>query len=233
MDANPERRKRPGFGGGPRPERGGRPAFGQQVLDKITELAGVANPVPPTTGFPPHLVFRIPVADKATIDSVAEKLIEAGLVVVSIEPDQAIVVFRDDADLTDFRAALTAYMRGPRHKPDGEMAQSTKWDVFEFIHADSMRNWSRTDRIGDRLITAIGARGERIAPNQLYVLDVELWHPGLREQARQAITELTTIIGEGRQDGERIADSFAGDLLVLTAFRKRIFLSMRPRVCRA
>jgi hypothetical protein len=155
------------------------------------------------------------VADKAPIDSVAEKLREAGLVVVSIEPDQAIVVFRDDADLTDFRAALTAYMRGPRQKPDGEMAQSTKGDVFEFIHADSMRNWSRTDRIGDRLITAIGARGERIAPNQLYVLDVELWHPGLREQARQAITELTTIIGEGRQDGERIADSFAGDLLVL------------------
>ena len=220
VEANPQRRKQPGFGGGPHPDRGGRPVFGQQVLDKVAELERTAGPVPPTPGFLPHLVFRIPVADKAPIEGVAEKLREAGLVIVSIEPDQAIVVFRDDADLAEFRAALTTYMRGPRQKRDGKMAQSTKWDVFEFIEADQMRNWSLTDRIGKRLAAEIGTRGERIAPNRLYVLDVELWHPGLREQARQAIAELTAIVGEEGRDGERVADYFAGDLLVLA----RIFV---------
>ena len=220
VDANPDRRKRPPFPPGPRPDRGGRPVFGNQMLDKVTELEAARNLISPTPGFPPHLVFRIPVPGKAPVESVAEKLREAGLTVVSIEPDLAIVAFRDDANLADFRAAMAAYMRGPRPKPDGAMAESTKWDVFEFIEADQMRNWSRTDRIGKRLAAEIGAEGERIEAGRLYVLDVELWHPGLREQARQAVAELNAIIAERRLDGERVADSFAGDLLVLA----RIFV---------
>ena len=83
------------------------------------------------------------------MDAVAERLRTAGLTVVSIEPDQAVVVFQDDANLFEFRRALADYMAGPRIVGStGERAKSTQWDVFEFIEAGQMRRWARGDRIG-------------------------------------------------------------------------------------
>ena len=220
VEGNPDRRKH-GFSGAPPPDRGGRPAFSQQMLDKVAELEAAAMPMPATSNFHPHLVFRVPLAGKAPTGSVAERLREAGLTVVSIEPDHAIVVFRGDADLTEFREAMAGYKRGPVRKSDGELAKSTKWDVFGFIEATQMRNWSRADRIGRRLAIEIGDLGERLVLDRLYVLNVEMWHPGLREGARQAVAELTEIVGTQRGTGERVSDFFVGEVLVLS----RVFVT--------
>ena len=66
-----------------------------------------------------------------------------------------------------------------------------------------MRSWSRADRIGARLAAEIGVNGERIDRVRIYTLDVELWHPGLAELARQKMAELQALVNQGRGDRER------------------------------
>jgi hypothetical protein len=213
VEENPPRRKRPGFGA-PRPARGERTAFGEALLNKVDEIETEARRIPAVEGFAPHLVFRVPLAEKAPVDMVADKLRNAGLTVVSIEPDQAVVVFQDDANLREFRQALEQYMAGPRVIA-GEQAKSTQWDVFEFIEADQMRSWSRADRIGNRLGVEIGLDGERIDRQRVYTLDVELWHPGLTELARRKMAELEALVNQDLMDHERLSDQFVGNLLAV------------------
>ncbi|HWW50504.1 MAG TPA: S8 family peptidase [Verrucomicrobiae bacterium] len=215
VEENPPRRKRPGFGA-PRPTRGERVSFGGVLLNKIDEIEAEARRAPAVQGFAPHLVFLVPLAAGASAAAVAEKLRDAGLTVVSIEPDQAVVVFQDDANLAEFRRALDQYMAGPRIiSATGEQAKTTQWDVFEFIEADRMRSWSRADRIGARLAAEIGVNGERIDRVRIYTLDVELWHPGLAELARQKMAELQALVNQDRADRERFSDQFVGDLLAV------------------
>lgn len=215
VEENPPRRKRPGFGA-PRPARGERAAFGGLLQNKVDEIEAEAQRTPTIQGFAPHLVFLVPLAAGASADAVAEKLRDAGLTVVSIEPDQAVVVFQDDVNLAEFRRALEQYMAGPRIiAATGELAKTTQWDVFEFIEADRMRIWSRADRIGARLRAEIGVNGERIERLRIYTLDVELWHPGLAELARQKMAELQALVNQDRADRERLSDQFVGDLLAV------------------
>jgi Subtilase family len=215
VEANSPRRKRPGFGA-PRPTRGERVTFAGVLLNKIDEIEAEARRAPAVQGFAPHLVFLVPLAAGASADAVAEKLRDAGLTVVSFEPDQAVVVFQDDANLAEFRRALDQYMAGPRIiAATGELAKTTQWDVFEFIEADRMRIWSRADRIGARLGAEIGVNGERIDRPRIYTLDVELWHPGLAELARQKMAELRALVDQDRTNRERLSDQFVGDLLAV------------------
>jgi hypothetical protein len=215
VEENPPRRKRPGFGA-PRPARGERTTFGQKLLNKVGEIEAEARQAPAIQGFAPHLVFLVPLAAGASADAVAEKLRAAGLTVVSIEPDQAVVVFQDDANLAEFRRALDQYMAGPRIiAATGEQAKTTQWDVFEFIEADRMRSWSRADRIGARLGAEIGVNGARIDLQMIYALDVELWHPGFAELARQKMAELQVLVNQDRAGRERFSDQFVGDLLAV------------------
>lgn len=214
VEQNQPRRKRRGFSGQP-PNRGPRPVFAKQMLEQADFAAQQAKQVPPTPGYPPHLILRIPIADKAPVQQVADMLAEAGLTTVSIEPDNAVVVFRNEVDLADFRSAMRTYARGPARKPDGTVAKSTKWDILQFVEPSQLRNWTRVDRIGSRLALEIGQTGDQIEPGRLYTLDVELWHPGLQQEARQALNEVKTLIPESPATGERVADTFMGSQVLL------------------
>lgn len=215
VEANPPRRKRLGFPG-PRPNRGERKAFGDALVAKAEEIVAEARRIPAVQGYAPHLVFRVPLADGAPVDAVADKIRDAGLTVVSIEPDQAVIVFQDDANLADFRRALDEYITGPRIiAATGKQAKSTQWDIFEFIEDDQMRSWSRQDRIGRRLRDEIGGDAARINAAGIYVLDIELWHPGSVPQARQKMAELEALMAQGRVAGERFSDQFVGDVLAV------------------
>ncbi len=211
----PERRKRPAPPPSP-PNRGGRRRFSKKLIASIDNLAQEAEERPEVVpGVEPHLVFRVPLAPKTPPETVCERLQEAGLVIVSIEPDDAVIAFREDADLSDFRAAARAYQRGPRAMPDGGHYASTKWDVFEYIEVDEMRRWGREDRIGGRLAESIGANGASLSPDQTYTLDVELWHRGSHDLANAGIGELATLIENTTVTGERLHDQYVGDYMVL------------------
>jgi hypothetical protein len=121
----------------------------------LTELENEARKTTlPARTIEPHLVFRVPLAPQANSESVVEKLEAVGLHVVSIEPDRAVVAFRDDQDLSEFRDALKVYEAGPSKaiNPQTKLPyKSTTYDVFEYVEADQMKLWSVGDRIGPLL----------------------------------------------------------------------------------
>lgn len=215
-DANPERRKSPGFSGD-MPDRGGRAVFGPILTNQVEELERQAQAkTQPAPGVQPHLVFRVPIAAKASPTVLMERLEEVGISIVGIERDGAIIAFHDDVRLAAFRQKLEEYTQGPKINPQtGQPNASTKWDVLELIEADQLRLWSRPDRVGSRLAELAGSEGRNLQPAEIYVLDVELWHRGTRDLARETITELRALLDDDPSPNERISDTFIGETLCL------------------
>jgi hypothetical protein len=170
------------------------------------------------SGIQPHLVFRVPLAQNASVQAVTDALERAGITIVGIEGDKAIIAFHDDASLAALRQGIADYASGPRsgiNPKTGQPYASTAWDVLEFIEAAQMRRWGRSDRIGGRLAESIGDNGQAVEPQALYVIDVELWHRGSRALASAALTELRQFVAHEATAGERVRDDFAGDTLCL------------------
>jgi hypothetical protein len=139
-----------------------------------------------------------------------------GVEVVSIESDNAIIGFRNKADLQSFKSAVDTYEQGPAINPKtNEPYKTTQYDVIENIEAAQMKLWGRSDRIGNRLAGSIGKDGESIVDTDTYFLDVELWHRGTTALARDALDEVKALIGETKERGDRVCDSFSGSLVCL------------------
>ena len=141
-----------------------------------------------------------------------------GVEVVSIEPDKAIIGFRNEADLQSFKSAVDTYEQGPKiglNPRTNEPYKTTKFDVIENIETAQMKLWGRLDRIGNRLAGSIGEDGESITDTDPYFLDVELWHRGTTTLARDALDEVEALIAENKERGDRVCDSFSGSLVCL------------------
>lgn len=217
-DPNPQRRRR-SAPPSPPPDRGGRASFAEQLRQSIDDLEQEVTRRPrPPVGIQPHLVFRVPLARSASSQIVAELLERLGIRIVGIESDRAIIAFRDEANLSEFRQAVAAYERGPQegiNPRTGKPYEKTQWDVLEYVEAANMRLWNQEDRIGRRLAHGIGEHGQAIQLDKLYRVDVELWHRGTDELARAAVRELSLLVDSDASSEERVCDTFIGDLLCL------------------
>jgi len=195
-----ERRKKKGWGGG-HIDRGGRDLFSPQLesaAQRIVEERRSKHT--PFRGIQPHLVFRIPYAEGVSADELVESLqTQTGLEIVSVEPDGAVIAFRDDIDLQEFNSAISTYKAGPRHGINprtGKPYKSTVADFLEYIEPSGMRLWAREDRIG-------------------------LWHPGGTERARSFEEEIRVLVEGDRRDGERVLDTFTGEFILLAKIAVR------------
>ena len=200
-----------------RPSRGGRSQFGPQLRTRVQQIEdeALARPLPPA-GIQPHLVFRVPLIPGVSSSGLVDRLQQSGAMVVGIEPDGAIIAFRDDANLAAFQQGVDQYAQGPRINPEtGQPYQSTVWDVLEVIDIDQMRLWSRHDRVGRRLAEVVGVEGQTIDLQKLYVVDLELWHRGSAHLTRASLDEVERLIKNDPTVEERIRDKFIGDSLCL------------------
>lgn len=180
---------------------------------QLTALEQESRRISAPEGIQPHLVFRLPLAPKASPEGLTKHLEDAGLQVVSIEPDRAIVAFRDDQNLTAFHEAIKRYEAGPRsgiNPTTKEPYKGTALDVFEYVEAAQMRIWSRADRIGAALGEVIGRDGGQIEKAKRYVIEVELWHRGTDALSKAAVAEVETLIKAAKKQDERLLDSFVG-----------------------
>lgn len=154
-------------------------------------------------------------ADGADLAKLVDRLGVAGLQVVSIDEDKhAIVAFRADDDLTDFQRAMDAYVAGPRTG-----AKSSQWDVLEYIDPASVRRWSREDRIGPRL--RANADVVRFRDDEVYKLDLEIWHPGNEQAATEAFTKVRRFVESRRDRGARVLDKYVGRTMCLVRVAAR------------
>jgi subtilisin family serine protease len=120
-----------------------------------------------------------------------------GLQVISRDPDKTVVVFSSDEELREFRR----YMR--------EFSGLAEGRVHEYKFMGSIRELERLrpeDRKG-RLLQAEPLGDGEIAP-----LDIEIMHPGDRQQCQQYIRELTNL---AEQYNGRLSDFYTGDSLCL------------------
>jgi hypothetical protein len=212
-----ERRKKPGRAGN-RPDRGGRSFFSPQLEAAAQRLITECQSRPaPCRGIQPHLVFRIPYAEGVSVDQLIESLQkQTGLEIVSIEPDGAVIAFRGEVDLAEFKRAIEIYKSGPRiNRRTGEPYASTVADFLECIEPEGLRLWSKEDRIGTRLQEVIGAAGDSIAMTERYVVEVELWHPGGADRANSFLDEIRRLVDTDCRDGERVLDTFRGEFIIL------------------
>ncbi len=131
--------------------------------------------------------------------------------VVSVEPENAIIAFRDDESLDKFRQAIEKYKHPRIDRTTQEPAKSTQWDVFEFFEVEQMRLFSREDRIGSRLAAEIGKDSTGIVPGKLYVLDVEVWHWGNKTRATETLNELRLLVDDDKLSNEGLRDSYVGE----------------------
>jgi Subtilase family len=129
---------------------------------------------------------------------------------VGIDPDGAIIAFRDDASLAALRRGVETFIDGPVHQ-----AKTTVWDILEGIDVDQMRLWSRRDRVGRRLAEVVGVEAQTIDPQRLYVVDLELWHRGSVSLTRASLDEIRRLLGNMPTLDERIRDEFIGESLCL------------------
>lgn len=216
--------RRPGHGGPrERPHHDSRSSFAdelQSAADAVVAAATSRTVV--STAINPHLVFRIPVADSAASEEVSAFLEKhTTAVVVGVEADGAIVAFKDDVELDDFNNLVGGYRAGPKHgvNPNtGQPYKTTTYDVLDYLMPDAMRLWSRDDRIGVRLRDAMRQDSTVIDDSTMFVLDVELWHPG-SAAVRRSLDELFEAIIASGGSPTSILDKYVGSDLVLARVR--------------
>jgi len=207
--ANPAR-KRPG--GGARqaaPARGTRNQFARDIVRQVGKLLTETRSRVLATGIDPALVVRMSLTDGVDLSKLMDRLAVAGLHVVSIDADKhAVVAFRADDDLTDFNRAMKSYQTGPRLG-----RKSSQWDVLEYIEPSSVRRWGRADRLGPRLRSQ--SQVVRFKEEEIYKLDLELWHPGTTQSATQALNKIRGFLESRRERDARVLDTYVGRTMCL------------------
>jgi len=137
---NPDRRKHPAPPRQP-PDRGPRTKFAAEVRERLDDMeAEISQREIPPAGLQPHLVFRVPLSKSASPQQVVEMLKKIDVEVVAIESDKAVIGFRNEADLSSFRDAVSQYERGPEvNEQTGEQYRSTQGDVLLHIETPQMK----------------------------------------------------------------------------------------------
>jgi Subtilase family len=216
-DISSERRKKPGFPG-PRPNQGVRAAFASRIEQATTRLLEEQHRKTPIAGIEPHLVFHVPLVQGADTTEVSKLFVTAGFSIVSVTPKRAVVAFKDDDDLSKFRAKIRTYKKGPKegiNPTTGAPYASTTADVLEVIDPEQMSLWGRIDRIGPGLAKEIGEDATRINPDQRFIVEIELWHPGSSTAAADLLNEVRRVVRYGQSNEGRWLDSYTGDMLLL------------------
>ncbi len=192
--------RRPQGGGGGRDPRDDRRAHGASLVAQARSLAvDLGQRREQARGVDPKLVFRLHL--NSAFGALSEEQIERyGLSILAREPGNVVVVFPNSASLEELQRRLCEYAgMGAAGHTYGEL------DAIESIEPLSPK-----DRIGPRLQERPVQAAER-AP-----LDVEIWHPGSRDECRRWVTQLGERVAHAEG---RLTDAYVGDSLCIVRVR--------------
>ncbi len=160
----------------------------------------------PVLGIDPHLIMVFELGASVSTDEFRR----SDLRIVDSSDDRLMIAFADDRELTAFSSRLDALIGGvPEGKKSEPYAQ-----FFDAI--ENIRPLEARDRVTPDLAAAINDAAE----TELRI-DIECWHPGDPEQARDWIDEVRQGIASA---GGRVADTLINDsvrLLLLRAYVPR------------
>lgn len=156
---------------------------------------------PKAQGINPELVLRVHLAQHSAVDP--EEWARSGFTVLGSQPNNVVLLFANDLELTKFRQRIADYATGTSGVSH---TQHYKW----LGAIERVAEWGPTDRRGRTLA------GVNLPALADVTLDVELWYPGDRSASQDRIAVLRQLLQE-RQG--RLLDSFIGQSLVLARIR--------------
>lgn len=136
----------------------------------------------------------------------ADDFRRSGFRVVDSSDSRIVVAFADDPELAAFHDRLDALEAGP---PDGQKNEpyAQFFDSIEGI---------RPIESADRLTRDLQAELDNVDPDTMLRLDVECWHPGDAEVAREWLSELGAAVETA---GGRLVDTMVHDRIGLLLAR--------------
>jgi hypothetical protein len=190
--------RRPRPGGGRAPTRDNPGQHGQTLLRSAEALADrlQTRGAEASAGINPRLLFRLRLHPRGNLsDDVVARM---GLRVLAQDGNRRLVVFPNDATLTALRDRIAQYARSE----DGSRFQ-------EVAAIDAIEELTAADRTGPRLTAT------PLESDESEAVDVELWHPGSRDDALAMIDE----IREAFHDRVEVTDQYVGASLCLMRVR--------------
>lgn len=182
-----DRRKRPGFGQAPQREY---KRHGEDIQENI-DLLMKSYHRPKAKGIKPELILKISYENKIP----AEELKRCGFEVIGEDPNNALILFSSDDELSEFRNRLKQYQAGPQNKSENPSYNGI------FANINSVSALTPADRVGSKL------RAIKIDVETTYWVDIELWHLGAASVCRDKIKEIRGYITENQG---RVTDDYLG-----------------------
>jgi subtilisin family serine protease len=145
--------------------------------------------------FDPALIFRIKI-DSGQVSE--DELRRSGLTLLSEEIGNFVVLFSED-QLEEFRNRIGKY---GEEKPEGQNSPQYGW--IASLSTDDMQLWGRENRMGRKLAKI------SIEEDEEYILDVELWTYGSKDDIAERMNELKAYI---EHSGGRFFDSYTNTSL--------------------
>ncbi|MFL9828082.1 S8 family peptidase [Rhodoplanes sp. SY1] len=190
----------------PVPTRPSPQGHGETIKSKIDEAVNEQSALPQINGIDPELILKVSLA--APVEEDAWRL--AGFTVLAQEPNNILVIFTDDTELTRFRARLAEYQKGPQ----GTQKSPSYNALFACI--DDVGSIAATDRIGPRLRADGVDAPVGLKTGVIYTVDIELWDAPTQIDRAVRVHSVVTHI-EGKK-GE-VLSRYIGDagLVILRA----------------
>lgn len=194
------RRKPPGFGGGVGRER---QAHGAKISNEVAAVLDEhAAQTAGVEGVDPSLILRLEIA--GLIDE--SEWGRLGLTVLSEDQNKTLLLFANDKELQLFRLRLESYMAGT---PTGQKNPP----YAGFIDAIESVGFSQPkDRIGRSLLSLGIANPDDFDDEEVYLLDVELFHPAANDMAEIFVYRLGSALDS---HGGTIINTYIGEHLLL------------------
>lgn len=194
-----ERRKPKGFGGGPVREQ---QAHGAKIANEVAAVLDEHASEVAIEGIDPSLILRLEIA--GLIDE--SEWGRLGLTVLSEDQNKTLLLFATDKDLKLFRQRLESYLVGA---PAGQKNPP----YAGFIEAiDSVGTARPEDRIGRSLQSLGIGSPDDFDGDEIYLLDVELFHPAANDKAEIFVYRLENVLN---QHGGTIINTYIGEQLLL------------------
>lgn len=200
------RKKRKGYGYTPYREHS---SHGRTLSDQLDQVLTQFQSRRRSPVIDPSLILRIQLDPKSKIpEDVWER---CSMVLLSVDENNALVLFSSDTKLTDFKDRLHKYIEGPS-RPEQKNAPYTQ--IFACI--DNIGEIRPQDRIG-RLFRSKGIRyPDQFLDEEEYIIDIELWDCGDRGKKGNNVDQITIFI---QQHGGRVTDRYIGESMVLIRAR--------------
>ncbi len=198
LEGSLERRKN-GFGGSPGRDAG---AHGARIEAEIDETLASQSALPAIDGIDPSLILKVTAAANIPEDE-WRKL---GLVLLSTDGDNSVVLFASDQSLQEFKRRVEAYQ--------GELPLGQKLPMYANLVAaiESVSLLNATDRIGAVLRNLGISSPDKFTDGTNYLLDIELHFPPDKDDAFLFLHRLESVIGK---NAGTVLSTYTGEHLLL------------------